>query len=159
MEEYGQLATAHPQFAYATATEHFVQPYVSHMPLIDLSQEFLREHEDRSVRALDAVGRLIKRKYRAALNKKYPPASRPGEYPRKRTGQGRDNVDYSVDTDPKIELFVGIRSDIGPIPPHKEPGGQHLEILRDKYDRKGLDDIIIELGYDITDTFVRVYQR
>jgi hypothetical protein len=116
--------------------------------LEDFSQEFLREHEERSLRALDAVGRLIKTNFRRRLNRAYPPASKPGEYPRKRTGKGRDAVSYDVEDEPKIELFVGL-----------EPEGKHLEILREKFDRKGLDDTIEILGERIVEAFIKAYQK
>lgn len=122
------------------------------MPVEDNTQEFLRKFEDKIVAGLKAAGQTIVEEHRQRISTPYPPASQPGEYPHLRTGQGSDNLDFFVEEE-SLELAVGFRQDIGPYPPHVIPGGQHMEILRQLFDRKGLDHTILDIQPEIVDSF------
>jgi HK97 gp10 family phage protein len=55
---------------------------------------------------MEQAARSLVRVMRANLNTPYPPASEPGEFPHKRTGNLRDNVDYWIDRK-TLKLRIG----------------------------------------------------
>lgn len=79
------------------------------------------------------AARFLAEQHRQALGQAAPPASRPGEYPRRRTGRLQRSVTVSPATaaEAKRTKRVGIAYDQG-----KAPHAQYLE------DRKGIEDTV-----------------
>ena len=54
---------------------------------------------------------MLVRDVRMALNREWPPASAPGGYPHKRTGNLRKSIDYWMDSTARAAAWVGANED------------------------------------------------
>lgn len=68
---------------------------------------------DALAKRMDDVGKMLVEAIKQALDEPYPPASDPGEYPHKRTGQLQASVSHEVSTleDGSPVLYVGVSFD------------------------------------------------
>lgn len=62
-------------------------------------------------RGVEKASQMLVRDVRQALNREWPPASLPGEYPRKRTGNLRKEIEYWMDTESRAAAWVGATVD------------------------------------------------
>lgn len=73
-----------------------------------------------------------------------PPTSDPGEYPHEDTGQGAANIGYDLKG---LEGRFGLKGDNSDVPVFEgqdHRGGEHLDELRKKYGRLGMDTSFAE---------------
>lgn len=101
--------------------------------------------------AIEDAGRYMVRYMRARLNIKYPPASSPGEYPRRRTGTLRDALFHKTNRH-KLEGSLYF-SDEAYYWRYLEEGTENMEA------RKLVADTIIELDKKISDRVHVVVRR
>ena len=60
------------------------------------TKQYKKELRQAMLMRVIKAGLLLRNEHRKNLNTPYPPASRPGEYPRRRTGRLRDGVLFEV---------------------------------------------------------------
>lgn len=68
------------------------------MALVFRKQQIVGTTRDAAMRGLVKAAQFLVRDIRKALNTPFPPASEEGEYPHKRTGNLRKEIDYWEDT-------------------------------------------------------------
>jgi len=105
------------------------------------------EAADRSARELIAIGKAIRDQHKRNLGRQYPPASRPGQYPARRTGSLKNGIFFDPEKLSRISRNGNARITIGysnkNAKPQKNPYwyGPHLVNNRG---RKGIVDTMAE---------------
>jgi hypothetical protein len=79
-----------------------------HFDLRIYDKQFLKSVEKVSRENVNKATDYFWRRCREQVNKKWPPASKPGQPPRKRTGRGRDSIEKRVGIIGTPTGYVGI---------------------------------------------------
>lgn len=112
------------------------------------------EAADRSARELIAIGKAIRDQHKRNLGRQYPPSSRPGEYPARRTGSLKNGIFFDPEKLSRISRNGNARITIGysnknakagkrPYDPGSPYGGYGL-FLVNRRGRKGIVDTMRE---------------
>lgn len=86
--------------------------FVSSSVTITMNPSYPSQFRDVMVNRCTQAGLVLRNTYRQLLNVPYPPASVPGEYPRRRTGKLRDGVLLEVHGVPGKDVFATVTSTV-----------------------------------------------
>jgi len=80
------------------------------------------EAADRSARELIAIGKAIRDQHKRNLGRQYPPSSRPGQYPARRTGSLKNGIFFDPEKLSRISRNGNARITIGYSNKNSKPG-------------------------------------
>ena len=108
------------------------------MPFTDNTPTCQEEAERLAGSLLIAAAITMQTAYKRHVSASFPPASKPGEYPRWRTGTGREATGYDPEAPDEAGRARAVRVGWG-------KSGDHMGILEYFRGRKGLRDVGQEL--------------